>query len=114
MIPNRDKAKGQALVEFTSNLIVRLFIAIIESDRHFQDWMTVQNSKGAAGRFTPTGQLETDRFFESSTYVHAGTNSVKDEALSNADGLIVALTLEHLTPSQLKRRPLGDTEKPDD
>ena len=89
MIPNRDKAKGQALVEFTSNLIVRLFIAIIESDRHFQDWMTVQNSKGAAGRFTPTGQLETDRFFESSTYVHAGTDSVKDEALSNTDGLIV-------------------------
>lgn len=88
MIPNRDKAKGQALIEFTSNLIVRLFIAIIESDRHFQGWKTVQNSKGAAGRFTPTEQLETDRFFEPSAYVHAGTNSIKDEALRNADGLI--------------------------
>jgi hypothetical protein len=88
MIPNRDKAKSQALIEFASNLIVRFFITIIEGDRHFLGWISAQNSKGAAERFTPTGQLKTDHFIESSACIHARTNSIKDEALINTDGLI--------------------------
>ncbi len=89
MIPNRDKAKGQALIEFASNLIVRLFIAIIESDRLFQDWITGQNSWGAAVRFTPTGQIETDCLFELPAYIDARTISVKDKALRNTAGAVV-------------------------
>jgi hypothetical protein len=88
MIPNRDRAKSQALIEFTSNLIFRFFITIIEGDRHFQGWNSAKNSKGAAERFTPTGQLKTDHFIESSAYIHARTNSIKDETLINTDGLV--------------------------
>ncbi len=86
MIPNRDKAKGQALIEFALNLIVRLIIAIILSDRLFQDWITGQNSWGATERFSLTGQIETEFLFELPAYIDARAISIKDKALRNTAG----------------------------
>jgi hypothetical protein len=87
MIPIRDKAEGQALIEFATNLIISLFITFIKYDRLFHNWTVSQNPASASGPLSLTGQFETEFLFEFPVYIYTRANSLRDEALSYAAGL---------------------------
>jgi hypothetical protein len=104
MIPNRDEAKGQALIEFAINLIVLFIIAIFKGCWPSQGWITSHNSSGATGRNSLTGQFETEYLTELFAYLDARTNSVKDKALHNDVETISDRTLVRKPHSSIAER----------